>query len=114
MLWFYSANDPLTITYTVNQQDLQNNLTAITFDVKMPGAVNIDPDVIVHYLREKFRDLCKIQNENMSDTHSIQPLQTTTCSLDIIDGNIDEEVYTPINEFDEDQNRSLRVRVFNK
>lgn len=80
----------------------------------MPGAVNIDPDVIVHYLREKFRDLCKIQNENMSDTDSIQPLQTTTCSLDIIDGNIDEEVYTPINEFDEDQNRSLRVRVFNK
>jgi len=111
---FCSANDPLTITYTVNQQASQNNSTAITFDVKMPVAVNIDPDVIVQYLKEKFQELCKIQDENIPQTDSIQSLQDTLCPLDIVDEDIIEEPCDLVNKLYDDQSGPLRVRVFDE
>ncbi len=104
----------MKITCTVNQQDLQNNSIAITLDVKIPVVVNIDPNVIVHYLQEKLRELCKIENENIPQTHSIQPLQATTCPFDIIDENINEEVYASVSELDDNENGPLLVRAFDE
>jgi hypothetical protein len=104
----------LTITCTANQQDLQNNSTAITFDVKIATAVNIDPDVIVQYLKEKFQELCTIPNENIPQIHSIQPLQATTSSSDTSDESANEEANVLIDEFDDDQYGPLQVKVFDE
>ncbi len=79
------------------------NSTAITFDVKIPVTVNIDPDVIVQYLKEKFQELCKIQNEIIPQTDSIQSLQ------DIIEGTCASD-----NELYDDRSGPLRVRVFDE
>jgi len=100
----------LTITYTVNQQELQNNSTAITFDVKIPVAVNIDPDVIVQYLKEKFQELCKIQDETIPQKSP----QDTLYPFDIVDENIIEETYDSDNELYEDRSGPLRVRFFDE
>ncbi len=105
---FCSANDPLTITYRVNQQNLQNKSTAITFDLNIPVAVDIDPDVIVQYLKEKFQGLCKIQDETSLQTDSIQSLPP----LNITDENTNEETDASDNELYDDPIGPLRVRVF--
>jgi len=109
---FCSANDPLTITYRVNQQNLQNKSAAITFDLNIPVAVNIDPDVIVQYLKEKFQELCKIQDETSPKPDPIQSLQDILPPLNITDENTNEETYASDYELYDDPIGPLRVRVF--
>jgi hypothetical protein len=104
----------LTITHTGNKPDLQNNSTIFTFNIQISMPTDANLDDIIHNLQEKFREVCKIQNENISETHSIQSSQATTCSFDINDGDINEEMYSLVNESDAYQRESLRVGCFDQ
>ncbi|CAF0838540.1 unnamed protein product [Rotaria sordida] len=105
------TNDRLLIACTANQQDLQNNATILNFKVTIPVAANINPDPIVHYLEEKFRELLEVQNKNFSETQSIQSLQAITPSFHIIDADMDQDMHLSVNEFDNDQNRELQTPI---